>query len=45
MWVDAGGNPVGTASMLTDDADRTVTIALPEAQFGTPGPAGRSASC
>ena len=37
-WVDAGGNPVGTASMLTDDASRTVTIALPEAQFGTPGP-------
>jgi glucoamylase len=23
--------------MLTDDASRTVTIALPEAQFGTPG--------
>ncbi len=37
VWVDASGNPVGTASMLTDDAARTVTIALPEAQFGTPG--------
>jgi glucoamylase len=37
-WVDASGNPVGTAAMLTDDANRTVTIALPEAQFGTPGP-------
>ena len=36
-WVDASGNPVGTAFMLTDDANRTVTIALPEAQFGTPG--------
>jgi glucoamylase len=24
--------------MLVDDASRTVTIALPEAQFGTPGP-------
>jgi glucoamylase len=36
-WVDAGGNPVGTAFMLVDDANRTVTIALPEAQFGTPG--------
>jgi glucoamylase len=23
--------------MLTDDTNRTVTIALPEAQFGTPG--------
>jgi glucoamylase len=38
VWVDASGNPVGTASMLTDDTNRTVTIALPEAQFGTPGP-------
>ncbi|HEY8045341.1 MAG TPA: glucodextranase DOMON-like domain-containing protein [Streptosporangiaceae bacterium] len=37
-WVDASGNPVGTAAMLTDDTNRTVTIALPEAQFGTPGP-------
>ena len=36
-WVDASGNSVGTASMLTDDTNRTVTIALPEAQFGTPG--------
>ncbi len=38
VWVDASGNQVGTAFMLTDDATRTVTIALPEAQFGTPGP-------
>ena len=37
-WVDAQGNGVGTAFMVTDDANRTVTIALPEAQFGTPGP-------
>ena len=37
VWVDANGNPVGTASMFVDDANRTVTIALPEAQFGTPG--------
>ena len=36
-WVDPGGNSVGTAFMLTDDTNRTVTIALPEAQFGTPG--------
>jgi glucoamylase len=36
-WVDPSGNQVGTASMLVDDANRTVTIALPEAQFGTPG--------
>jgi glucoamylase len=37
-WVDSTGNSVGTAFMLTDDASKTVTIALPEAQFGTPGP-------
>ena len=36
-WMDASGNQVGTAFMLVDDANRTVTIALPEAQFGTPG--------
>ena len=35
--MDASGNSVGTAFMLTDDTNRTVTIALPEAQFGTPG--------
>jgi glucoamylase len=38
VWVDTQGNSVGTAFMLVDDASRTVTIALPEAQFGTPGP-------
>jgi len=38
VWVDASGNPIGTAFMLAEDANRTVTIALPEAQFGTPGP-------
>jgi glucoamylase len=38
VWVDAAGNPVGTAFMLTDDANNTMTLALPEAQFGTPGP-------
>jgi glucoamylase len=38
VWVNAGGTSVGTAFMVTDDAARTVTIALPEAQFGTPGP-------
>jgi glucoamylase len=38
VWADASGSPVGTAFMLTDDASGTVTIALPEAQFGTPGP-------
>ncbi len=37
-WKDPQGNPVGTAFMVADQASRTVTIALPEAQFGTPGP-------
>jgi glucoamylase len=37
VWVDASANPVGTAFMLADDPSRTVTIALPEAQFGAPG--------
>jgi glucoamylase len=37
VWVDATGNSVGTASALAEQTDRTITIALPEAQFGTPG--------
>jgi glucoamylase len=36
VWVNAGGTSVGTASVLAEQADRTITIALPEAQFGTP---------
>jgi glucoamylase len=36
VWVDAAGHTVGTASALAVQADRTITIALPEAQFGTP---------
>jgi glucoamylase len=35
-WVNASGGSVGTASALAEQADRTITIALPEAQFGTP---------
>ena len=45
VWVNASGGSVGTASVLAEHADRTITIALPEAQFGTPGPAGGSAWC
>jgi glucoamylase len=37
VWVDAGGGSVGTASALAVQADKTITIALPEAQFGIPG--------
>ena len=36
VWVNAAGNSAGTASALAVQADRTITIALPEAQFGTP---------
>jgi glucoamylase len=36
-WVNAGGGTVGTPLVLANSADRTITIALPESQFGTPG--------
>jgi glucoamylase len=37
VWMNAAGAAVGTASVLPVQSDRTITIALPEAQFGTPG--------
>ena len=37
VWVNAAGGAVGTASVLPVQSDRTITIAVPEAQFGTPG--------
>ena len=37
VWVDASGSPVGTPFVLASQGDATITIALPEAQFGTPG--------
>ena len=37
VWVNASGGSVGTASVLAVQSDKTITIALPEAQFGTPG--------
>ncbi len=36
VWVNASGTTVGTASVLAVQSDRTITIALPEAQFGVP---------
>jgi glucoamylase len=36
VWKDASGNPVGAPFVLASGSDRTITIALPEAQFGTP---------
>ena len=38
VWNDAAGNPVGTALALAVQSDRTITVALPEAQFGVPAP-------
>jgi glucoamylase len=38
VWVDASGNTVGTPQVVASQSDGTITIALPEAQFGTPGP-------
>jgi len=38
VWKDASGNTVGTPNVLASQSDGTITIALPEAQFGTPGP-------
>jgi glucoamylase len=36
-WVDASGGTVGTPLVLPNGSDKTITIALPEAAFGTPG--------
>jgi len=36
-WVNAGGSTVGAPFVLPVQSDRTITVALPEAQFGTPG--------
>ncbi len=36
VWVNAAGSSVGTPFALAFQSDRTITIALPEAQFGTP---------
>ncbi len=36
VWADPAGNSVGTPFALASGGDRTITIALPQAQFGTP---------
>jgi glucoamylase len=36
VWVNAASSPVGTPFVLANGSDRTITVALPEAQFGTP---------
>jgi glucoamylase len=37
VWVDADGNPAGTATVLSSAVAKTITIALPASAFGTPG--------
>ncbi len=38
VWVDAGGNGVGSVTaVVSSTVTNTITIAVPEAQFGTPG--------
>jgi glucoamylase len=36
VWKDASGNTVGSPQVVASQSDGTITIALPEAQFGTP---------
>jgi glucoamylase len=36
VWVNAAGGTLGTPFVLANGSDRTITIALPMAQFGTP---------
>jgi glucoamylase len=36
VWISASGGTVGTPLVLANGSDKTITIALPEAQFGTP---------
>jgi len=35
-WVNANGNSVGTATVLSSEATKTITIALPASAFGAP---------
>ncbi|NUP68761.1 MAG: glucan 1,4-alpha-glucosidase, partial [Nonomuraea sp.] len=43
VWTDASGNGLGGAAVRASSATRTITIALPRAVFGTPGPGWRFA--
>jgi glucoamylase len=36
VWVNASGGTVGTPFVVANGGDQTITVALPEAQFGTP---------
>ncbi|MBV9853880.1 MAG: hypothetical protein JOY82_05070 [Streptosporangiaceae bacterium] len=36
VWANAAGGAVGAPLVLANGSDRTITVALPEARFGTP---------
>jgi glucoamylase len=38
VWQDPTGNSLGTASVAASQTSKTITIVLPQAAFGTPGP-------
>ena len=38
VWVNPNGSGVGTAAVVASQTAGTITIAVPAAQFGTPGP-------
>ena len=38
VWQDPAGNSLGTASVAASQLSKTITIVLPQAAFGTPGP-------
>ena len=38
VWQDPGGASLGSAFVTADTTNKTITIGLPEAGFGTPGP-------
>ncbi len=38
VWQDPAGNSLGTASVAASQTSKTITIVLPQAAFGTPGP-------
>ncbi|MEU5860296.1 glucodextranase DOMON-like domain-containing protein [Nonomuraea sp. NPDC047529] len=43
VWVTADGRGPGGAAVRASEATRTITVALPKASFGTPGPGWRFA--
>jgi glucoamylase len=43
VWVDAAGGARGGAAVRASQTTRTITVALPKATFGTPGPGWRFA--